>query len=382
MSQSAQQRVLLQGVLTASDGKILPGASLTLKETDSGQIITLTTSSSAAYSFFVQPGTWCVTVQQPDDTPRNIGVLSVNAATKDGALNDLLTALTPSSLDMSVLGFMRGLVSEAERATESINLNQSAIDQNLKDSEILATQTKQAAQDAQQALEEAKLIAKTPGKDGAPGQPGHDGKSAYEIWKENQPAGADTSMTAYLAIYADVKNLRSTNIGGKSVPFILVKQIKQITDLPTGTFVEVQSTTGLLPLIDTAYLSVIANNFGSNKNVFVLYGNGSGRVWTGYRNGAAVDWKELGGSGGGASLAGIKPGEVGSIILGSRNDNGAVLAGQDIDGQSVQNPCLRWEGEYGQELKLIATPREGYVGTWTALQNTGASGIGLFVRKR
>ncbi|MLV99471.1 hypothetical protein EAK82_04055 [Salmonella enterica] len=213
MSQSAQQRVLLQGVLTASDGKILPGASLTLKETDSGQIITLTTSSSAAYSFFVQPGTWCVTVQQPDDTPRNIGVLSVNAATKDGALNDLLTALTPSSLDMSVLGFMRGLVSEAERATESINLNQSAIAQNLKDSEILATQTKQAAQDAQQALEEAKLIAKTPDKDGVPGQPGapglpgkdglpgapgQDGKSAYEIWKENQPAGADTSMTAYL----------------------------------------------------------------------------------------------------------------------------------------------------------------------------------------
>ncbi|WZX58183.1 hypothetical protein AAFR86_29830 [Salmonella enterica subsp. diarizonae serovar 58:r:z53] len=216
MSQSEQQKVLLQGVLTASDGTILPGASLTLKEVDSGQIITLTTSSSAAYSFFIQPGTWSVTVQRPDDTPRNTGVLSVNAATKDDALNELLTSLTPSSLDMSVLGFMRGLVSEAERATESINLNQSAIDQNLKDSEILATQTKQSAKDAQQALEEAKLIAKTPGapgKDGAPGQPGqpglpgapgkdgapgHDGKSAYEIWKENQPAGADTSLSAYL----------------------------------------------------------------------------------------------------------------------------------------------------------------------------------------
>lgn len=215
MSQSEQQKVLLQGVLTASDGKILPGASLTLKEADSGQIITLTTSSSAAYSFFIQPGTWCVTVQQPDDTPRNIGVLSVNAATKDGALNDLLTSLTPSSLDMSVLGFMRGLVSEAERATESINLslNQSAIGQNLKDSEILATQTKQSAQDAQQALEEVKLIVRTlskdgapgqpgepgpPGRDGADGQPGRDGASAYEIWKENQPAGTDTSLTAFL----------------------------------------------------------------------------------------------------------------------------------------------------------------------------------------
>ncbi|EII9564209.1 collagen-like protein [Salmonella enterica] len=212
---------------------------------------------------------------------------------------------------------------------------------------------------AQKALEEAKLIAKTPGpqgipgepglkgdpgvpglpgKDGAPGQPGapglpgkdglpgapgNDGKSAYEIWKENQPAGADTSMTAYLAIYADVKNLRSTNIGGKSVPFILVNQIKQITDLPTGTFVEVQSMTGLLPLVDTAYLSVIANNFGSNKNVFVLYGNGDGRVWTGYRNGAAVSWKELGGSGGGAAPG---FGEVGSYVIARfphPNGNGA-----------------------------------------------------------
>ncbi|EGS7662341.1 hypothetical protein I4R72_002447 [Salmonella enterica] len=226
---------------------------------------------------------------------------------------------------------------------------------NVTRAETAAASAEASNTGARQALEEAKLIAKTPGpqgapgkdgapgqpgqpglpgapgKDGAPGQPGppgapglpgapgkdgapgHDGKSAYDIWKENQPAGADTSMTAYLAIYADVKNLRSTNIGGKSVPFILVNQIKQITDLPTGTFVEVQSMTGLLPLVDTAYLSVIANNFGSNKNVFVLYGNGSGRVWTGYRNGAAVSWKELGDSSGGAAPG---FGEVGSYVWG------------------------------------------------------------------
>lgn len=278
---------------------------------------------------------------------------------------------------------------------------------------------------AQKALEEAKLIAKTPGpqgipgepglkgdpgvpglpgKDGAPGQPGapglpgkdglpgapgNDGKSAYEIWKENQPAGADTSMTAYLAIYADVKNLRSTNIGGKSVPFILVNQIKQITDLPTGTFVEVQSMTGLLPLVDTAYLSVIANNFGSNKNVFVLYGNGDGRVWTGYRNGAAVSWKELGGSGGGASLAGIKPGEVGSIIfgvwVGAFNDPSKIslTAGQDIGGTDISNPELCWVGTFDEQMIHMAGPSPLiYVGTWAPLQNMVKLGIGLFVRKR
>ncbi|EDZ9931952.1 hypothetical protein GJ842_27645, partial [Salmonella enterica] len=37
-----------------------------------------------------------------------------------------------------------------------------------------------------------------PGRDGADGQPGRDGASAYEIWKENRPAGADTSLTAFL----------------------------------------------------------------------------------------------------------------------------------------------------------------------------------------
>lgn len=271
---------------------------------------------------------------------------------------------------------------------------------------------------AQKALEEAKLIAKTPGpqgipgepglkgdpgvpglpgKDGAPGQPGapglpgkdglpgapgNDGKSAYEIWKENQPADADTSMTAYLAIYADVKNLRSTNIGGKNIPSITVDQIKQISNLPSGTIAKVRETSGIFPLYGTSYLSVIANDEYDNAGIFVLYGSEEKSTFVGYRDVGKIIWKELGGSGGGASLADIKPGEVGSIILGSRNDNGVVLAGQDIDGQSVQNPCLRWEGEYGQELKLIATPREGYVGTWTALQNTGASGIGLFVRKR
>ncbi|ENU7738555.1 hypothetical protein ACE3YX_005256, partial [Salmonella enterica] len=43
-----------------------------------------------------------------------------------------------------------------------------------------------------------------PGKDGAPGlpglpgAPGKDGKSAYEIWEDNQLVSADTSMAAFL----------------------------------------------------------------------------------------------------------------------------------------------------------------------------------------
>ncbi|HIB1682368.1 TPA: M14 carboxypeptidase N/E family protein [Salmonella enterica subsp. enterica serovar Muenchen] len=94
-----------------------------------------------------------------------------------------------------------------------------------------ATAAAASEQQAAQALKEAQEIAKTPGpkgdkgdpgpqgipgtpgtpgKDGAPGQPGKDGKdglpgasgapgkSAYEIWVSQQPAGSDTSMAAYM----------------------------------------------------------------------------------------------------------------------------------------------------------------------------------------
>ncbi|HDD2121265.1 TPA: prophage tail fiber N-terminal domain-containing protein [Salmonella enterica] len=79
-----------------------------------------------------------------------------------------------------------------------------------------------SATSAQAALRAAELIAKTPGpkgdpgpqgipgKNGIPGQPGipgapgkdgapgAPGKSAYEIWVSQQPAGSDTSMAAYM----------------------------------------------------------------------------------------------------------------------------------------------------------------------------------------
>ncbi|EBI3645301.1 hypothetical protein D0065_07715 [Salmonella enterica] len=202
---------------------------------------------------------------------------------------------------------------------------------------------------AQKALEEAQLIAKTPGpqgipgvpgpkgdpgvpglpgkdgapglpgKDGAPGQPGapgkdgapgtpglpgkngapgHDGKSAYEIWKENQPAGTDTSLTAFLH--------------------------------------SMKGTAG-------------------------------------------------GGVGGGASLADITPGDVGSVILGmwrgtpgGESDGTNLTPGQEVEGQRITNPGLSIEGTsvYG------GTSRELYTGTWMSMQYVMAGGVTLFVRKR
>ncbi|EEG2782574.1 hypothetical protein GXR14_001194 [Salmonella enterica] len=93
---------------------------------------------------------------------------------------------------------------------------------NVTRAETAATNAEASNAGAQQTLEQARQIAKTPGpqglpgspgkdgapglpgKDGAPGlpgapgAPGQDGKSAWEIWKDNQPAGADTSLTAFL----------------------------------------------------------------------------------------------------------------------------------------------------------------------------------------
>ncbi|EBQ4754792.1 hypothetical protein LE36_14855 [Salmonella enterica subsp. diarizonae] len=282
------QKVLIQGVLTASNGRPMPDTALTLTEVDGGSIISITTSNTGGYYLNVSPGTWRVTVQQSGDTPRNVGVIRVNNSTTNSTINDLLTALTPSSLDMSVLGFIRGLVDETERAAEGFKQSESAAGQTLQEAGALAQQAKQTLTEAQQAseavkqasaslladtvtaatreavvqvtqavsadatraetaatraetvtaeaqkaLDEVKLINKTegppgrdglpgaPGKDGAPGQkgdPGTPGKSAYEIWAENQPAGSDTSMTAYL----DYQKGQSASVGEVSFPDVNV----------------------------------------------------------------------------------------------------------------------------------------------------------------
>lgn len=79
--------------------------------------------------------------------------------------------------------------SAASAAKETADQLKILLDSDVSRAEAAATSAENSEAGAQQALEEAKLIAKTPGAEG---------KSAYEIWKEQQPAGSDTSMTAYL----------------------------------------------------------------------------------------------------------------------------------------------------------------------------------------
>ncbi|MDJ5401737.1 prophage tail fiber N-terminal domain-containing protein, partial [Salmonella enterica] len=180
----SQRKIQLQGTLTTVTGNSLPNTTLSLSEIDSHQVIMFTTDSTAGYNISVPEGTWKVTVQPPQSPPRMTGVLAVTAATQGGALSDLLTALSPSSLDMSVLSFMRGLVDEAERATEALNIWREVIDQNVKKSLDAVALTQQAVKEAHEIV--------------GNGRPGRDGQSAYEIWASQQPAGTDATMSAWM----------------------------------------------------------------------------------------------------------------------------------------------------------------------------------------
>ncbi|HIB1450100.1 TPA: prophage tail fiber N-terminal domain-containing protein [Salmonella enterica subsp. enterica serovar Muenchen] len=209
---------IIHGVLTDQGGHTLPSTTITLSEVDSGKQIIVTTTSDGHYSLTVQPGTYLVTLQTANTTPKQAGVVSIAPHTPDGSLNDLTAYLAGESLDISVLAFMRGLVDEAERATE---ITRKAV-KTITDSQKAV---EQHTEEAGKLLEDARLIVSIPGlkgpkgedgqpgppgrdgapglpgKDGAPGAPGRDGKdgkSAWEIWQEQQPADADTSMTAYL----------------------------------------------------------------------------------------------------------------------------------------------------------------------------------------
>lgn len=90
-------------------------------------------------------------------------------------------------------------------ATETTSLLNAEFNRYVNRAEMAATNAEASAANAatseagaQQALEEAKLIAKTPGRPGKDGAPGINGKSAYEIWKEQQSAGTNTSVEAYI----------------------------------------------------------------------------------------------------------------------------------------------------------------------------------------
>lgn len=209
---------IIQGVLTDPRGHALPSTTITLSEVDSGNQIIATTTSDGRYSLTVQPGTYLLTLQAANTLPKQAGVVSITPHTTDGSLNDLTAYLAGESLDISVLAFIRSLVDEAERATETTREAMKVIASSQKAVEENTTEAKKLIEDARLIVSIPGLKGPKgedgspglPGKDGAPGKdgppglpgkdgvPGKDGKSAWEIWQEQQPADADTSMAAYL----------------------------------------------------------------------------------------------------------------------------------------------------------------------------------------
>ncbi|EDI8718564.1 hypothetical protein GEM17_08730 [Salmonella enterica] len=143
-------------------------------------------------------------------------MMEIDSSTQEGALEKYITSLQPSTLDIQVLSFMRGLVSQAERAAAEAVVGIKGIDDGVKASQEAAAQAKQAKEEALKIVGNGKpgasayefwVSQQPPDSDTSEaaylafqkGRPGADGKSAYEIWAEQQPTGSDKSETAYLA---------------------------------------------------------------------------------------------------------------------------------------------------------------------------------------
>ncbi|HCM1918311.1 TPA: carboxypeptidase regulatory-like domain-containing protein [Salmonella enterica subsp. salamae serovar 28:r:e,n,z15] len=186
---------ILTGTLTDRSGTVLTSTTITLTEIDSRNTLITTTDATGYYRLVVPDGTWRVTLRKPSGAPKPAGMLATAPGVSETSLNDLMSDLQPSSLDIQVLGFMRGLVAEAERAAETIKSGSDDIEKNKND-------TLEAAKQAQQALKKAQDIAKTPGPKG---EPGGDGRSAFDIWAAQQSAGSDTSLEAFMQYMAGKK---------------------------------------------------------------------------------------------------------------------------------------------------------------------------------
>ncbi|EBQ9479917.1 hypothetical protein DL079_23725, partial [Salmonella enterica subsp. enterica serovar Kokomlemle] len=205
----------ISGILKNNSGDTLALTTITLTETDSKQTLVTTTDTGGSYYFSVPTGTWRITIQQPGTPPKDIGMMEIDSSTQEGALEKYITSLQPSTLDIQVLSFMRGLVSQAERAAAEAVVGIKGIDDGVKASQEAAAQAKQAKEEALKIVGNGKpgasayefwVSQQPPGSDTSEaaylafqkGRPGADGKSAYEIWVEQQPAGSDTSMSAYM----------------------------------------------------------------------------------------------------------------------------------------------------------------------------------------
>ncbi|AXD71576.1 hypothetical protein CHC34_11795 [Salmonella enterica] len=132
------------------------------------------------------------------------------AATK--AATDAVAGAVPAAVEQ-VKAEIAGNVTRAETAAASAEVSNTGAQKALEEAKLIAKTPGAPGKDGAPGLPGKDGLPGLPGKDGAPGlpglpgppgapgkdgAPGHDGRSAYGIWLDNQPVGADTSMTAFL----------------------------------------------------------------------------------------------------------------------------------------------------------------------------------------
>ncbi|EFQ5406536.1 prophage tail fiber N-terminal domain-containing protein [Salmonella enterica] len=232
----------IKGILRDELGNTISGCLLTFIEQKTlrrFQVITQSGEKHGSYSLVLPVGIFRVLLKPDRSFERDLGEITVYSDSPDGTLNSFLNAKNSDTRPEALQQF-DALVQRAETAA---NTSGSGADSAVASAavagqyaEAAKTDAKQAAaseeaaggyaQDAagsasaagssaaqaaeshtgaQQALEEARQIAKTPGPQGVPGlkgdpgPPGPSGPSAYDVWVSQQPAGKDTTPAAYLA---------------------------------------------------------------------------------------------------------------------------------------------------------------------------------------
>ncbi|ENE2346405.1 prophage tail fiber N-terminal domain-containing protein [Salmonella enterica] len=177
---------VIKGKITTATGDPVPGATiaLTALQTTSSMLRSITTcvtTMQGEYDFTVTPGVYSVRLSQNGAGGFELGSVHIYDDSPDGTLNSFLNAKNSDTRPEALQQF-DALVQRAETAADTSG---SGADSAVASAavagqyaEAAKTDAKQAAEShtgAQQALEEARQIAKTPGPQGEPGLQGPKG---------------------------------------------------------------------------------------------------------------------------------------------------------------------------------------------------------------
>ncbi|EAA6342650.1 hypothetical protein DRE41_24990, partial [Salmonella enterica subsp. enterica] len=217
---------VIKGIITDATGQPLAGATITFTALQNTvgmlrSVATYITTVRGEYEFTVTPGVYSVSLAQNGTNGYALGTIHIYDDSPDGTLNSFLNAKNTDTrpealrqyelLSQQAAGAAATSDAQAKTATAAAKVAEQyatevrgsagkvadaekriagyadTATQNAGAAMRAAAQADESRSGAQQALEEARQIAKTPGP------------SAYDVWVSQQPAGSDTSMQAWLS---------------------------------------------------------------------------------------------------------------------------------------------------------------------------------------